>query len=645
MSDEKNKGKAVTELLDIAKVENIQTAHARSASMKPCPIGATSACCKNCFMGPCRLVSKSGEEKRGVCGATQDTVAARNFARMIAAGNAGHVDHAREIVKVFRGAAKGELKHYEIKDEVKLHMIAKVYGIDTDGRDKQDIAIELGDKITAEFGQQEGELKMIGRAPKKRRQLWKDKGLSPRGIDMEIVEMMHRTIVGNDQDVMSLLMAGTRTALSNGWGGSMIPTELQDIMLGTPSPLKGKANLGVLEEDQVNIIVHGHDPLLAEMIVEAVKDESLQAAARAKGASGINIVGICCTANEVLLRHGLSMVGSFSQQELALITGAVELMAVDIQCIMQSLPAIAKCYHTKIITTSDKAKIPGAAHIPFDEENAYEQAKEIIKLAVDNFPNRRKVHIPDEKTADLIAGFSHETISYMLGGTFRSSYRPLNDNIINGRILGVVGVVGCSLPKDEGKGITSTVVKELIANNVLVLQTGCASYACANEDYLIPEAAVKYAGSGLAEVCETVGIPPVLHCGSCVDNSRILIACAAMVHEGGLGNDLADLPVAGCAPEWMSEKAIAIGQYFVGSGAPVVFGSKSPVANSKCVNDLLTKGFKEITGGFWAFEPNPNKMAQIIIDEIVVRRTALGIEKQKERVLYDMAMRRDLKCG
>jgi carbon-monoxide dehydrogenase catalytic subunit len=641
MNDNKNKTGLASDMIEVAKAKGISTAHLRAETMKPCPIGSTGACCRNCFMGPCRLVGKADEDKRGICGATKDTVAARNFARMIAAGNAGHVDHAREIVKVFIATAKGELKNYRITDENKLHMLAKVYGITTDGRDKNQIALKLGERVLAEFGQQEGELKMTQRAPKKRQQLWKDKGINPRGIDREIVEMMHRTIIGNDQDALNLLLQGSRSALANGWGGSMIATDLQDILLGTPIPVRSKANLAVLEKDQVNVVVHGHDPLLAEMIVEAAQDKDLLSLAKAKGAKGINIAGICCTANEVLLRHGVPMVGSFSQQELAILTGAVELMTVDIQCLMQSLPMVAQCYHTKIITTSSKAKIPGAIHMELNEENAYEQAKEILKLAIENFPKRGKVQIP-EGTADLIAGFSHETINYMLGGSFRSSYRPLNDNIINGRILGVAGVVGCSLPQLEGKGVTNKLVKELLANNVLVVQTGCAAYSCANEDLLIPEAALKYAGSGLAEVCEAVGIPPVLHSGSCVDNSRILIACSAMVAEGGLGDDISDLPVAGCAPEWMSEKAIAIGQYFVASGALVVFGSTSPVANSRCVNELLTQGFEQITGGRWAFEPDPIKMAQIIIDHINTKRKALGIEQKKERVLYDMAMRREL---
>jgi carbon-monoxide dehydrogenase catalytic subunit len=627
MSDTKDKKNQAVEMIDLARSEGISTAHLRTESMRRCPIGVKGACCKNCFMGPCNLF----KSEQGVCGATADTVAARNFARMIAAGCAAHVDHAREVVNVFIGAAKGELQNYKIKDEKKLHMLAQVYGIKTEDRDKNEIAVELGEQILAEFGEQSKAPKMIQRAPKKRQQLWQDKDLTPRGIDREIVEMVHRTTVGTDQDPMSLLLHGTRTALANGWGGSMAATELQDILLGTPSPVKAKANLGVLEAEQVNVVVHGHDPLLAEMIVEAVKDEDLQAQAKAKGAKGINVAGICCTANEVLLRHGVPMVGSFTQQELAVLTGAVEVMAV----------AVANCFHTKIVTTSPKAKITGATHIEMHEETALEQAKEIVKVAIDNFPNRKKVNIPDG-AVDMVVGFTHETIEYMLGGSFRSSYRPLNDNIINGRILGVAGVVGCNLPHLEGKGVTSDLVKELIANDVLVVQTGCATYACANENLLTPEAALKYAGPGLTEVCEAVGIPPVLHSGSCVDNSRILIACAAMVAEGGLGDDLGDLPVVGCAPEWMSEKAVAIGQYFVASGALVVFGSESPVGNSACVSDLLGKGFEKITGGRWVFEPDPHKMAQVMIEAIKAKRKALGIEQKQERVLYDMEMRREL---
>jgi len=392
----------------------------------------------------------------------------------------------------------------------------------------------------------------------------------------------------------------------------------------------------------VNVIIHGHEPLLSEMIVAAAQAPEMQELAKSKGAKGINLAGICCTANEILMRHGVPLAGNFLQQELALVTGAVDAMVVDVQCIMESLPDIAQCYHTKIITTSPKAKMKGATHIEFDEYNAMEGAKAIVKAAIENYPNRgSNVRIPKEQQ-DLIAGFSHESINYLLGGLFRASYRPLNDNIINGRIRGVAGVVGCNNPRVTHDEVHVAMIKELIKNDVLVIQTGCSAMAAAKAGLMVPEAAKLYAGEGLAEVCETVGLPPVIHMGSCVDNSRILMAATAMVKDGGLGDDISDLPVAGAAPEWMSEKAISIGQYFVSSGVYTVFGVTWPTAGSKEVTDYLFKDMEELYGGMWDFEPDPVKAAQMMIAHIDKKRAALGIDKARERVLYDMEMRREL---
>jgi len=309
---------------------------------------------------------------------------------------------------------------------------------------------------------------------------------------------------------------------------------------------------------------------------------------------------------------------------------------------MESLPDIAQCYHTKIITTSPKAKIKGAVHIEFNEHDAVRSAKEVVRTAIDNFSNRGKnVFIPDKKT-DLVAGFSHETINYLLGGLFRASYRPLNENIINGRIRGVAGVVGCNNARFPHNQAHNAMVKELIKNDVLVIQTGCSAMASAMAGLMVPEAASEYAGEGLASVCEAVGIPPVLHMGSCVDNSRILMAATAMVKDGGLGDDISELPVAGAAPEWMSEKAISIGQYFVASGVFTVFGVTWPTSGSKEVTDFLFQDFEDIYGGMWAFEPDPLKAAHLMIAHIDKKRKALGLDKAKERMLYDMEMRRQI---
>jgi len=636
----KNRDRSSDHLCEKDNLKSSENVWDRSQQQKPrCGFGERGVCCHNCYMGPCRIYPHGKSPQLGVCGATAEVIVARNFARMIAAGAAAHSDHGREVAKTLLLAAKSPDSGYSIKDVNKLNKVAKVLGISSKNRTKEEIAFEVAKTALDNFGRQEGEVSFITMAPESRQALWRQLNVVPRGIDREIVEMMHRTHMGVDHDYRNIMLHGARTALADGWGGSMIATELQDILFGTPSPIRGQVNLGVLSETEVNIIVHGHEPVLSEMIVIAAQDQELIDLAKSKGAAGINLAGICCTANEILLRHGLPIAGNVLQQELAVSTGAVEAMIVDVQCIMPSLSEICKCYHTKLITTSPKAKIEGAKHFELSEKNALQTAKKIIKEAIFNFPNREKINIPKEKM-DLIAGFSHEAIIYMLGGSFRGSYVPLNDNIINGRIKGVAGVVGCCNPKvphDQGH---VSLVKELIANNILVIQTGCSAIACAKAGLLIPESAEKYAGKGLAEVCNAVGIPPVLHSGSCVDNSRILIALSEMVKIGGLGNDISELPAAGAAPEWMSEKAISIGHYFVSSGLYTIFGVGLPVEGSQIFCNHIFKEFEKLFGGMWAAEPDTGKMAALIIDHINKKREKLGIRKAKERVLFDMEMRR-----
>ena len=641
---------ATNEMIQKAAQDGVRTVFDRAEAMKPCPIGAEGSCCNICAMGPCRVPLPKGreetpEEKKkrtGVCGATAETIAARAFIRKIAAGSAAHGDHGRRVVEAFLMAARGESPDFQIKDEQKLLQLALDLDINIGERSNSDIAIEIGEKLLHEFGKQEGELLFLKRAPLKRQEIWHKEGVAPRGIDREVVEVMHRTHMGVDQDYKNLLHQGTRAALADGWGGSMIATELQDILFGTPAPVLSQINLGVLKDDEVNFIIHGHEPHLAEILAVASQDPKIIEYAKSKGAKGINLAGMCCTANEILMRHGVPIAGNFLQQEMAIVTGAVEGMVVDVQCIMQGLVEVAQCYHTKVITTDARAHIEGATHMEFDERHAMDSAKKILKAVIDNYPNRGKnVRIPKQQS-DMIAGFSHETINYLLGGLFRASYRPLNDNIINGRIRGVAGVVGCSNARVTHDDVHLTLVKELLKNDVLVLETGCAAMACAKAGMMLPEAAKEYAGEGLASVCEAVGIPPVLHLGACIDNSRILMAATAMVKDGGLGDDISDLPVAGAAPEWMSEKAISIGEYFVASGVYTIFGVTWPTTGSKAVTDYLFKEYEEKYGGKWDFETDPIKMAKLMIDHIDKKRKALGIDKARERVLYDMEMRREL---
>ncbi|MBA7491511.1 Carbon monoxide dehydrogenase 1 [subsurface metagenome] len=630
---------AAQKMLKRANEEDIMTTWDRYEAMQPqCGFGELGICCRICNMGPCRIDPFGEGPQTGVCGASADTIVARNLARMIAAGAAAHSDHGRDVAHALLLAAQGKAKAYQIKDEEKLKVLAVEYGIKLEGRKKEEIAEELAEKVLSEFGQQHGELRMALRAPKKRVELWRKLGILPRGVDREIVEIMHRTHMGVGNDYRNILMHGLRTALSDGWGGSMIATELSDVLFGSPRPIRGTSNLGVLREDEVNVVVHGHEPTLSDVVVAASQDPELLELARKNGAKGINLAGICCTSNEILMRHGIPVAGNFLQQELALITGAVELMMVDVQCLMPALADTAGCFHTKLITTSPKCKFPQVTHIQFEEEKAYQIAKEILKLAVENFPNRKKnkVQIPRENE-NLVAGFTAESVFNFLGGRFRATYRPLNDAIITGRLRGAAGVVGCNNPNichDYGH---IEMTKELIKNDVLVVATGCSAIASAKAGLLQPEAALKYAGKGLQEICETVGIPPVLHVGSCVDNSRILVTLTNVVNEGGLGEDISDLPAAGAAPEWMSEKAISIGLYFVASGVFTVFGTPQPVLGSKNVTRFMCEELEDIVGGKYAFEKDPIKAAHLMIDHINKKRQALKLKP----VMYEGAVKKE----
>ena len=620
---------ATLEAKKFAEEVGVETVWERYLAQLPqCGFGQLGLCCKNCDFGPCRIDPFGEGPKVGVCGADADVISARNLLRHTAAGSACHSDHGREIAHTLLLVAEGKAKNYEIKDETKLKTVAKEFGIQVDNKPVLQIAKELALKILAEFGQQEGELTFTKtRPPEKQKKIWREHKIMPRGIDREIVEAMARTHMGCDNDYKNLLFHTMKVALADGWGGSMVATELCDILFSSPKAVRSQVNLGVLKENMVNIVVHGHVPLLSEMIVEAAKDKELLELAKKLGAEGINVAGICCTANEILMRKGVPVAGNMLQQELAIATGVVDAMIVDIQCIMPGLKEISKCYHTKLISTHPKGKFVGMEYIEFKEEEAYDIAKEIVKKGVENFVNRKKelIKIPKE-TKDLIAGFTTEYIHYMLGGKYRSTYRPLNDAIRDGRIRGVAGLVGCNNPKLLSGQSHVILAKELIKKDVLVVETGCAAIECAKSGLLTPEASFEYAGKGLREVCEAVGIPPVLHLGACVDNSRILTACCEIVKEGGVGNSLDELPIAGAALEWYSEKAIAIGWYFVASGALVVFGTPFPVSGSKNVLKFCTEEVEKITGGRWVFEPDPIKAANIMIEHINKKRDQLKLK-------------------
>jgi carbon-monoxide dehydrogenase catalytic subunit len=608
-------------LFDKAVKDNVETVwHRHEAQQPQCGFCDMGLSCRICIMGPCRVDPFGQGPQTGVCGADADIIVARNLCRMIAAGAASHSDHGRDLVEVLKAVSKGGAPGYKIRSEEKLRRVAGEYGIQTDGKDALTVAGELADAMMEDYGMRKKSVTLVNRAPEKRRKIWEKAGITPRGIDRETSEMMHRTHMGVDNDWVSLLTQGLRNALSDGWGGSMIATEVSDILFGVPAPKPTTVNAGVLKKDQVNIVVHGHNPVVSEMVSKAAVSEEMLALARAKGAAGINLAGVCCTGNELLMRRGIAMAGNHLMTELILSTGAVDMMIVDYQCIMPSIGKAASCYHTKMISTSDKARFPGMEHHEFHPDNAEEKAKVLVKAAIENFGHRKQVYIPVDPQ-EAVGGFSIETILGALGGTAE----PLIDAIKAGKIRGAVGVVGCNNPKIKHDHGHVTLIRKLIENDILVVDTGCVSVASAKAGFKVPSA-IEMAGPGLKEICGALGIPPVLHLGSCVDNVRILVLVSALADA--LGVDISDLPVAGSAPEWYSEKAVTIGVYCVASGITTHLGPMPPVTGSMNVVKLLTEGLNDVVGATFGVEPDPEKAAVFLTRVIEKKRKALGLDSR-----------------
>lgn len=605
-------------MIEKARRDGVETVWDRLQQQTPsCKFCEQGLSCQKCVMGPCRIVP--GKKDRGVCGADADLTVARNFGRFVAAGAASHSDHGRDLVETLLAIGTGETKDYEIRDSEKLRRIAGEIGLDVSGKSDQETAKLLAEAFIQDFGFATHTVSFLKRVPEKRLALWEKVGITPRGIDRDVVEMMHRTHMGVDSDAISICLHSARVSLADGWGGSMIATELSDIIFGTPTPKTAKVNLGVLKEDQVNVVVHGHSPIVSEMILAAARSPECLDKAKAAGAKGINVAGLCCTGNEVLMRQGIPMAGNHLMTELALVTGAVDCIVVDYQCIMPSLVTVAGCYQTRFVSTSDKAKFTGAEHVEFNYKNAREKAVQVVEMAIEAYSKRdpSRVEIPGEPV-ELMTGFSNEAILGAVGGT----PAPLIEAIKAGQVRGAVGIVGCNNPRLKHDHVHTELCKELIKRNVLVLVTGCATVAMGKAGLMVPEGA-KMAGDGLRSVCESLGIPPVLHVGSCVDNSRIIHLCAVLANA--LGADISDLPVAASAPEWYSEKAAAIGLYAVASGIYTHLGLPPNITGSETVTNLALGGLDEVVGACFGVEPDPLKAAEAIDARIASKRQALGL--------------------
>ncbi|MDY3772294.1 MAG: anaerobic carbon-monoxide dehydrogenase catalytic subunit [Candidatus Faecousia sp.] len=619
---------ATNSLLENGKKVGADSWQQRVKNQTPhCGFGESGTCCRICSMGPCRITPKA---PRGICGCDVHGIVGRNFLRFTAGGSATHSDHGREIMHTLYQAKEGG--NYQVKDPEKLLRIAKEWGVETEGKDIYDLAHEMAEIGLLEYGKPFGTQRFLKRAPEHTQKLWHDAGIEPRAIDREVATALHMTHMGNSSLPEALVRQALRCGLSDGWGGSMMGTEFSDVMFGTPKPVDSTANIGVMEKDNVNIVVHGHDPSLSEMIVYWANDPEMIAYAKSMGAKGITISGVCCTANEVAMRHGIPMAGNFLSQENVVLTGACEAIVVDVQCIFPALGPLSKCFHTKFITTSPICRMPDSEFIQFSAENAGENAKAIVKMAIENFKNRDQslVNIPNQVQKTRV-GYSVEAIVKVLDGVANSQVdefgttKPLLECVTSGVLRGAVAMVGCNNPKVRPDTAHIELMKKLLENDIIVIVSGCSAQAAAKAGLMDPVQAKEYCGAGLKRVCELANIPPVLHMGSCVDISRMLILAAELAKDSGL--KISQLPVVGCAPEWMSEKAVSIGNYVVATGLDTFLGVDPYVKGSSEMVNWLTgeDGINKWVEAKYTVEHDIEKLGDLMIARIEEKRAALGI--------------------
>ena len=616
---------ATNELLETGKKVGADSWQQRVKNQTPhCGFGEAGTCCRICSMGPCRITPKA---PRGICGCDVHGIVGRNYLRFTAGGAATHSDHGRQICHTLYQAKEGG--SYQVKDPEKLKKIAAEWGIESEGKDIYDLAHEVAETALLEYGKPFGVQRFLKRAPEHTQKLWHDAGIEPRAIDREVSQSLHMTHMGCSSLPEALIKQSLRAGLSDGWGGSMAGTELSDVLFGTPRPLDTTANIGVMEKDMVNIIVHGHDPSLSEMIVMYSQDPEMVALAKSVGAKGINIAGVCCTGNEVAMRQGIPMAGNFLQQENVVLTGACEAIVVDVQCIFPALGPLSKCFHTKFVTTSPIAQMPDAEYIRFNAKTAGENAKAIVKMAIENFKNRKPelVHIPHMKQKATV-GYSFESIIKTLDKVTNSqvdqtgTLMPLWQCVASGVIRGAVAMVGCNNPKVRPDTAHIELMKKLIAHDVIIVASGCSAQAAARAG-LMDKRAKDLCGAGLKRVCELADIPPVLHMGSCVDISRMMVLVAELAKIGNV--NISQLPVVGCAPEWMSEKAVSIGNYVVATGIDTYLGVEPYVSGSTEVTGLLTNGVRDWVEAAYTVEKDIDKLGDAMLARIEEKRAALGV--------------------
>jgi carbon-monoxide dehydrogenase catalytic subunit len=624
-----------------------------------CPFGTSGVCCRQCSLGPCRIRSEAPamddkshkpSTNRGVCGATADTIVARNFLMMVSRGMAAHTAHAQHAAMTLLITADGN-SNYSIKDVKRLRDLAEKLEIKFKPTGLEKIKSKFGIKQKPPTIMQlakrvafAGLNDLRGRDTQRHMKFafyyypaseiegLLEMGVLPSSSGEELLRVTHEISMGVMSDPSAFILEAVKMGIADSVA-QIIATEIQDVLMGTPKLLESTIGFGCIKKESVNVVVHGHAPLLSSKIVEWSKSAEMEKKAKETGAAGINIIGVCCTGNETLMRQGIAIAGSNLQQEIVITTGLIDAIVVDYQCIYPSLTDVAEHFHTKVISTAKEGRMAGTLHFPFEEATANESAKKILGEAINNFPNRKgKYFIPQTPAVNLIAGFSLQSCIELLSNLDPADpLKPLVDNIISGNIRGIVLLAGCISPKTQLDGSHVKIAKSMLADNILVASTGCAAQACARAGLLTSEAASEYAGESLRSVLTAIGmasnlkkpLPPVWHFGSCVDNSRPVTLISALSSKMGIR--IKNLPVAASAAEWVTEKATAIGIGAVTLGITVHLGVPPPIMGGPEVVKILSEDIPKRTGSKFIIEPDPDKAAEALKEVINSKRKELGL--------------------
>ena len=628
---------AALEMLAKYNGSDISTGYSRYAAQQPqCAFGYEGVCCRICIQGPCRVKGLEGDKSKGICGARDYTIVARNIARAAAGGASAHSDHGREIVYTMLAAVRGETGDFKVKDEDKLRRVAANIGIAAEGKDTNTLAEEVALAALNDFGNITSEpcRWLTSYITEGRKQKFEDCAIYPTSIDRSVVSMLHQTHMGVDADPVNIIFGALKTALGD-YTGMHISTDISDILFGTPKPVVSEANLGVLNPNKVNIILHGHNPVLSQTVVDLGAE--MEEEAKAAGAEGIQFSGICCTGNEVLMRSGVPIATNFSSQELAIMTGVADVMLVDVQCIMPSIRAVAECFGTRIVTTQGICKIPGSEHIAFDEHHAISSAREIIRMAIDAFKARqgKEYYIPQIKSK-VVAGFSVEAIMDIFSAiNAEVPMKALTDEIEAGRLKGVAFFCGCNNLESVHDQNHLEIAKAMLKNDVFLISTGCTAQAMAKAGFMDPAKVDELCGENLAAFIHkleegnkdklTDGLPAAFHMGSCVDCSRAHDFLTIMANT--MGVDTPKVPFVATAPEAMSEKAVSIGSGFVADGVPTHVGTMVPIEGSACVYDIGCRIASDVYGGYFILETDYAKASEKLLAALEYRTWKLGVHK------------------